>query len=96
MSEKHGGIDIKKTGQKDWSKGYHISDMETLFSRGDWASYDDVIKWLEDKGEQDNELTPGEVVAMKEDLENLKKKGVEFSKNPREICSWAEHCKSGG
>lgn len=39
----------------------------------------DAINWLKSSGDQYNGLTPGEVVAMTLDLEQLKQEGAEFT-----------------
>lgn len=71
---------------------YDESDMEVLFGRGSWQSWDDGIDWLRREGMDDNELTPGETEHMKSDLEQLKKDNVEFTDDYRKAFQLArEH-----
>ncbi len=61
---------------------YQPSDMELVYRRGDWHSWQDEIKWLEQFGEHDRRLTPGETIAMVEDLRSLQQAGAPFTKDP--------------
>lgn len=78
------GVEVEVTGHKKWEHAYELSDMEVVYRRGQWHSWDDVIHWLETEGEKDNELTPGEVIAMTEDLRHVRDAGVPFTNEPRE------------
>lgn len=83
MSEERvSGVKIKDTPYKDREKDYAQSDVAVVFRRGDWHSWDEAIGWLAEHGEADNELTPGEVIAMKEDFDKLKKQGKKFTNDP--------------
>ena len=84
------GVEIKKTGHK------HLSDMQVLYRLGSWHNWDEAIHWLETKGEQDNELTPGETVAMTEDLRKLKSKGAKFTSDAKKVCEMADRCELSG
>lgn len=79
------GVEVKKTGNKQWERDYGEGDIEVVLSRGDWQDWDDAINWLEENGEQDNELTPGEAVAMAEDLRDLRDQGEPYSNDPNEV-----------
>jgi hypothetical protein len=79
------GVDVNRTGNKDMRKEYAESDVEVLFRRGEWRNWDDAINWLEQNGDSDNELTPGETIAMKEDLSELRKRGEKFFGDPRKV-----------
>lgn len=76
------GIHLDLTGDKQLSFSYEASDMQVAYRRTTPHSWDDLIRWLETKGGADNELTPGEVVAMVEDLRSLKQNGTPFTNNP--------------
>lgn len=79
------GVEVKKTGNKQWERDYGKGDIEVVLSRGDWQDWDDAINWLEENGEQDNELTPGEAVAMAEDLRDLRDQGEPYSNDPNKV-----------
>jgi hypothetical protein len=96
MSQERGsGVNFEDTPNKDKEESYQRSDVEVVFRRGDWHSWDEVIDWLGDRGEADNELTPGEVIAMKEDFENLKKQGEKFTNDPDAVFRMINGGRSG-
>lgn len=64
------------------TEDYTISDMEALYRRGEWHDWQDAVNWLKREGNNDNELTPGEVRALEQDLETLEKEGAEFVPDP--------------
>lgn len=71
---------------------YHPSDLEVLFRRGNWQNWDDAIHWLEENGEADEELGPGEAQAMRQDLLSLRDGGFRFTHKPDEVYKMAhEH-----
>ena len=76
------GVNVRETGLKQWQFDYTESDVEALYRRGDWHSWQDEINWLERFGEQDNELTPGETIAMTEDLRSLESRHAPFTSDP--------------
>ncbi len=66
------------------------SDMEVLFRRvNNASSWDSLIEWFEEQGDRDNELTPGEVIAMKEDLGRLEQQGAQFTNDPKRASDMA-------
>lgn len=89
------GVDVDVTGDKSWPMNYEQSDMQVVYRRVPHAnSWSDLINWLEKHGEADNELSPGEAVALKADLSSLKNNGVPFTNNPdkayEEACKYRE------
>ena len=76
------GVRFKPSPHKHMERTYDLSDMQVVFRRGDWHSWGDVIHWLATQGERDNELTPGEVIAMVEDLRQVEKSKAPFTKDP--------------
>ncbi len=83
MSEKKiEGVSVDVTGHKKRAHSYDLSDMQVVFRRGHWQSWDDVIRWLETEGEADNELTPGETIAITEDLRRVRDAGIPFTNDP--------------
>lgn len=81
-SQGEAGVAFKPSPNKKMTKDYTESDMKALFSRGQWHNWNEAIDWLKKSGERDNELTPGEVIAMVEDLEKLQKSGAAFTNDP--------------
>ena len=77
--ERISDVKVNMTPNKDIEQHYTKSDLEVVFRRGEWSSWNEVIDWLKEHGEADNELTPGEVIAMKRDLEQLKQQGKQFT-----------------
>ncbi|HEY8477371.1 MAG TPA: hypothetical protein VIN09_10955 [Chloroflexota bacterium] len=79
------GVTVQPTGRKKMERDYDVSDVEVLFRRGHWRNWNEAIHWLETQGERDNELTPGEVLAMTEDLRKLKQEGTAFTADPHRV-----------
>jgi hypothetical protein len=74
------------------SPAYRQSDVEVLLRRGSWRNWDDAIRWLEENGEADGELAPGEALAMRADLMSLRDRGFRFTHKPDELYTMArEH-----
>ncbi len=82
MEQSFEGIHLDLTGHRELQFDYRQSDVEVVYRRTQPSSWDDMIGWLETKGTNDNELTPGEVVAMVEDLRTLKNQGARFTSDP--------------
>lgn len=76
------GVKVKETGNKQWAKNYSIGDVQHVYRQGNFNSWSDIIHWLEQNGDADNELTPGETVAMKVDMSKLKQQGKPFTTDP--------------
>ncbi|HET7036003.1 MAG TPA: hypothetical protein VFI42_10020 [Thermomicrobiaceae bacterium] len=76
------GITLHLTGDRQLQFDYEPSDMRVAYRRSTPSSWQDIISWMEKKGTFDNEFTPGEVVAMVEDLRSLKQGGEQFTDNP--------------
>lgn len=87
--ERTEGVHIRPTGHKEQERDYRESDVEVVYRRGQWRNWDDVINWLETKGEQDNELTPGEVIAMTEDFRRPRQGGAQFINDPHQVFQMA-------
>ncbi|MFU8854844.1 hypothetical protein ACNAW0_28335 [Micromonospora sp. SL1-18] len=66
-------------------KDYEISDIERLMGKKDWKSYDDVINWLKQEGDEDRRFTPGEVQHMIDDFSRIQSKGVAFVHDPEQL-----------
>ncbi len=90
MSEKRiEGVKVRETGLKRWEFDYREGDMKALYNRGDWHNWQDEINWLQEFGERDNELTPGETVAMVEDLRSLAEAKAPFTTDPSQAYGMA-------
>ena len=75
-------IRISDPTSQAMEKDYDESDVEHVLRVRDWRSWDELISWLRAEGDDDNELTPGEVRHMVEDFQRLKERGVEFTTDP--------------
>ena len=81
------GVDVNVTGNKQWPENYEQSDVEQIYkdagvADGKVDSWKGLIQYVEKHGEGQWHITPGEAIAMKEDLEHVVKSGVAFTKNP--------------
>jgi hypothetical protein len=80
--------------EKNLYKVYDESDVEVVYSRGDWQDWAQMRRWVEREGESDNELTPGEVHHLGEDLKCLQEEGVGFADDPHQAYGlMREHCR---
>ncbi len=79
------GVNINDTGQKKMQRDYTQSDVEALLRRGHWNDWGEMIQWLEIHGEKNHELTPGETIAMVEDLRQVQQSGEPFTNDPHRV-----------
>jgi hypothetical protein len=75
---------MRKPARVRGAPEYRRPDVEVLFRRGNWRSWDDAIHWLEENGEADGELSPAEALAMREYLASLRDTGFRFRRRPDE------------
>jgi hypothetical protein len=83
------GVKVRMTPNKKWDFDYGLGDVQALYRRSEWHNWREAIKWLQEFGEQDNELTPGETVAMVEDLRSLAESRAPFVMNPEQAYKMA-------
>lgn len=76
------GVKVEETGHKHWELDYKQSDMESAYRYSQPSSWDSLISWLEQHGEAKKRLTPGETVALVEDLRSVRSSGAPFSSDP--------------
>ena len=79
------GVNVDVTGQKKMERDYTQSDVQVVLRRGRWHDWGEMIHWLETEGEKDNELTPGETIAMTEDLRMVHDGGDQFTNDPQRV-----------
>ncbi len=63
------------------TKDYAASDLKLVFEHSHPHTWNDALKWVESEGVGNARLTPGEVDAMKEDLQKMKDDHVPFTDN---------------
>lgn len=79
---------------KKLHKVYDESDVEVVYRRGDWHGWGQMRRWVERQGEQDNELTPGEVHHLGEDILCLQDENVGFVDDPHQAYALLrDHCR---
>ncbi|MDI7276958.1 MAG: hypothetical protein QME94_13350 [Anaerolineae bacterium] len=83
------GVRIDETGNKKWDYDYGPSDVKSLYRRGAWRNWQEEINWLQQYGERDNKLTPGETVALVEDLRSLMQARAPFTSDPMQAFQMA-------
>lgn len=69
-------------------KEYDRSDVEHVVGLRDWRDWDELLDWLRQEGDDDNELTPGEVRNLAQDVEAAKQRGAQFDANTDSV--WSE------
>ena len=66
---------------------YKESDVELVYGRGDWNSWDDIVGWfqkrLQSDDQADNELGEQETHELLEDFRRLSEKGEPFTSDPK-------------
>jgi hypothetical protein len=88
------GVRIQMTANKKLDFDYDLGDVKALYRRGDWRNWQDEVRWLEQFGERDNELTPGQTVAMVEDLRSLQASKAPFTSDPNQAFQMAHRFRS--
>ncbi|MGH2447886.1 MAG: hypothetical protein ACRDFS_04705 [Chloroflexota bacterium] len=79
------GVEVNMTGDKNWTMDYRPSDLNQVID--DYiakkhqkpSSWKDLIGFVENHGESEWHITPGEAVAIKEDLSEAKSHGDQFT-----------------
>ncbi len=80
-NEKSEGVNVTNpTG--DFTQEYKKSDMERIFKDAKPHSWQDLVRYIEEKGDAQWHITPGEAMAMKSDLQRLAQNNVPFTDNP--------------
>lgn len=79
--DKVDGVDVvNQTG--DFHRGYRESDVEQIFRDAKPHSWKDLLNFVEKKGDSEWHITPGEAIAMKQDLQRLVQSNAPFESNP--------------
>ena len=66
------GVEKDVTGHWQWPKNYEASDVKWLYHDAKPHGWDAVLNFLDHRASDKWHLTLGEVVAMKEDFEQVK------------------------
>jgi RNA polymerase-interacting CarD/CdnL/TRCF family regulator len=66
-------------------KDYDASDVQHLLRVKPWRSYDEMIDWLRREGDADNELTPGEVGHLIDDLSRMRQRKKDMISDPNQL-----------
>ncbi len=72
-------INVTDPTSKAKDKQYDRSDVKHVLDEQKWNSWQEIVRWLRDEGDQDNELTPAEVRHLVEDFDRLDQRGERFS-----------------
>jgi hypothetical protein len=73
---------VNPTG--DFTPAYRKSDVERIFHEAKPHSWHDLVQFIEQKGDAQWHITPGEAMAMKDDFRHLAQSNVPFTDNPDE------------
>lgn len=75
------GVDISNpTGS--FAPGYEKSDLERLYYDAKPTSWPELVHFLDTKGDAQWHLTPGEVVSIRDDIQQLIDHRVPFTSDP--------------
>ncbi|HEX6799535.1 MAG TPA: hypothetical protein VF116_17645 [Ktedonobacterales bacterium] len=78
------GVDISNPESKGWKPGYEESDVRDLWRHANASSWPQLLRYVENKGDNTWHITPGEAIAMKEDIEATMKSGASFPNSPEQ------------
>ena len=83
--QKHDDVNItnQTSDEKSKKEGYTVSDVQQIYEEGHPKNWDDVVKFIEKKGDKQWHITPGEVKAMKDDFQKMSQSGGEFINDPK-------------
>lgn len=84
---------VNPTG--DFTPGYKKSDMERIFHDSHPHSWQDLIGFIEKKGDSEWHITPGEAMSMKDDLTHLARNNVPFTSDPAKAFDEAHRFRGG-
>jgi hypothetical protein len=76
----HGVNVVNPTG--DFNLEYRKSDVERIYHDAKPQSWQDLIRYIEQKGDAQWHITPGEAAAMKSDFQRLASSNRPFVSNP--------------
>lgn len=84
MSQPHEKVEgvevVNPTGS--FAPGYKKSDVERIYHDAKPTSWQDLVNYIESKGDAQWHITPGEAVAMKDDFKRLIQNHVPFTSDP--------------
>lgn len=83
MSDQVQGVNVPNAEDQNWHGNYMESDVQQIFKDGDPHSWQDLVRFLANKGDAQWHITPGEAVAMTEDARKAMQKGDDFPDNPQ-------------
>lgn len=78
------GVDITNMGSKDWKPSYAESDVAELYKKAHPTSWQDLLNYVEKKGDATWHITPGQAIAIKEDLVQVIHHNLRFANNPQQ------------
>lgn len=85
MSDQHGervqGVAVPNAEDQNWGGNYRESDVAQIFKDAQPHSWQDMVQYLENHGDAQWHIKPGEAVAMTEDAKKAMHKGDQFSEN---------------
>jgi len=80
-NEKIEGVNIvNRTGKT--TPEYTRSDVERIYQMARPRSWQDLVSFIEQRGDSLWHITPGEAVAMRDDFQQLATRNVPFRENP--------------
>lgn len=75
------GLRVDET--EAWGRDYQRESVEEVYRHdSQWTGWDDVVRWLDQGAEADEQLNPGETAAMKEDFQKLAEQNQPYTSDP--------------
>lgn len=78
------GVDITNPESKDWQPGYQESDVRDLWRHANPTSWQGLLSYVENRGDNTWHITPGEAISMKEDIAAAMKSSAPFPNSPQQ------------
>lgn len=76
------GVDIVNTTSQRMGESYRKSDIEELYKKAHPTSWQDLLNFVDKKGDATWHITPGEAVAIKKDIQRVMGSNKPFPNNP--------------
>lgn len=83
--EKIDGVDISNPSSRRYGESYRESDIAEIYKDAHPTSWQDLLNYVEKKGDATWHITPGEAIAIKQDIQRVMKSGNKsFPNNPKQ------------
>lgn len=79
MPDEQENIQVHDPTSQEKHKDYERSDVAHLMAVRQWHNWEELHDWLRRESDNDNELTPGEVRHLIDDVDRARQRGATFT-----------------